>query len=140
MVEKYYLDTCVWRDFYENRVSRDGRLLGICAKKLIKKIIHDNDIILYSDLIEKELLKEYTEQELCDKLDALILLDILHKVHLNELTRIKSRTIKNKYKIPLADAAHAILAKENKALLVTQDKHLLKLKNILKVSKPDDLI
>ena len=38
MVEKYYLDTCIWRDYFENR-SDKFRPLGDWAFSLIKLII-----------------------------------------------------------------------------------------------------
>ena len=50
---KYYFDTSIWRDYYENR--SDGlRPLGDFAFELLKKIKALRDTVLYSELTIKE--------------------------------------------------------------------------------------
>ena len=49
-VMKYYLDTCIWRDYFENREDK-YRPLGEWEFRLIKKIIAEELEILFSDLI-----------------------------------------------------------------------------------------
>lgn len=47
---RYYLDTSIWRDFYENRTDR-FRPLGEWAFELFRKIIREKSIVLYSELV-----------------------------------------------------------------------------------------
>ena len=48
--ERYYLNTCIWLDFFEERDEKGER-----ARKLIKNIVRKEGIILYSNLHMKEL-------------------------------------------------------------------------------------
>ena len=42
--------------------------------------------------------------------------------------------------IPFADALHAILARDNSAILVTRDKHLIEMQEIVIIRAPEDLL
>jgi hypothetical protein len=50
---KYYIDTCIWRDYFENRNDK-YRPLGEWAFRFIKKIINEDSLILFSDLVLEE--------------------------------------------------------------------------------------
>ena len=54
MPERFYLDSSIWRDYYENRKDK-FRPLGEWALRLIKNIIENKNYILYSDFVIKEL-------------------------------------------------------------------------------------
>ena len=41
--KKYLLDTCIWRDFYEDRFSKINRPLGKYAHDLFMKIIKNKN-------------------------------------------------------------------------------------------------
>ena len=43
-----------------------------------------------------------------------------------------------KRKAPKGDVLHALIARDNEAILITQDKHFRKLKDIVLVKKPED--
>ena len=63
MTKKYYLDTSIWRDYFENR--NDGlRPLGEWAFELIKMIIRNKDLFLYSDVVIQELRKRYSDEDI----------------------------------------------------------------------------
>jgi len=136
-MKKYYLDTCIWRDYFENREDR-FRPLGEWAFRLIKKIVGEGNLILYSELIINELRGFYSEKEIKD---------IMGIVPSNFLIEVKTRNyvkkafeLSKKVKIPKSDAFHAILAKDNKAVLVTRDKHFHELYKEVTIMKPEDLI
>lgn len=57
---RYYLDTCIWIDYFENRRDR-FRPLGEWAIALIKYIITSGGVIICSDLIEQELERYYSK-------------------------------------------------------------------------------
>ena len=54
MEKRFYFDTSIWLDFFENR-DEPNRPKGTWAQKLMKKIISKNDKIVYSDLTIIEL-------------------------------------------------------------------------------------
>jgi len=62
MQKGYYLDTCIWRDYFENRADR-LRPIGDWAFSLIRQIIENEDIVVYSDVVEGELLMDYNSEE-----------------------------------------------------------------------------
>jgi len=42
--------------------------------------------------------------------------------------------------VPFFDALHAVLARDNKAIMVTRDKHFDELLDITKYKKPEEII
>ena len=60
---KYYIDACIWRDYFENR-SDNFRPLGEWAFKLIKKSIEEGSSVVYSDSIIEELEEFYSKDEI----------------------------------------------------------------------------
>lgn len=138
MVTKYYLDTCIWIDYFENRVD-NFRPLGDWALDLLKKIIKDNDLIIYSDLAEEELLSFYNKNKIED-LMFFVPKKLLIKINSDKLQLKEAITTGRKLKIPVKDVLHAILARDNNAIFVSRDKHFYELANQLTIKKPEELI
>lgn len=137
---KYYFDSCVWRDYYENRTGPGGRPLGDYATKLIMKIIDNHDIILFSDAIIKELIKSFDREEIRKMMEILFSLNLLRKVPIYGSELPESIKIAAERNIPPADVLHAILARNNNAIMISQDKHYYKLRDVVDVKKPEELI
>ena len=135
---KYYVDTSIWRDLHENR--RDNlRPLGEWAFELFRMIRINKEMILYSDLVIKELLVTYTLTEINQLLTA-IKENRLQKVNITDSQEKEARILCNSLKIPINDCLHAILARDNKAVLVTRDHHFEQLTFIADIKKPEELI
>jgi predicted nucleic acid-binding protein len=135
---KYYIDTCIWRDYFENREDK-LRPLGEWAFRLIQKIVEEEDVIIISSLVKEELLKGYSEKKLMGLLSLVpekITLTIAPNKHHDRL----AESLMRESGLPFTDALHAILAKENDAILVTRDKHFSLLAQEFKISKPEELI
>lgn len=138
MNKRYYLDSCIWRDYFENR-SDKFRPLGDWALALIKKIIGEEDLILYSRLTIKELSKDYDEEKI-GLLFSIVPIHLFVEIKISEEDIKEANYISKKLKIPHPDALHSILAKRNKAIFVTRDKHFYELENQLIIKKPEELI
>ncbi len=133
---RYYLDTSIWRDLHENRTDR-FRPLGEWAFELIRKIREERQTILYSDRVVYELSKAY---ENVDKiLNLAIKENILQKVDISENQIKEAIILKKKLEIPYDDCLHAILARDNDAILVTRDRDFEKIRFVT-VRKPEELI
>lgn len=134
MKQKYYFDTSIWIDLYLERGEN-----GEIAKKLVRKIILDEDIIAYSDftLIELKQLG-FSKHEIDDILA--IARDNLERVHIYKEQTKEARKLARERNIPLKDALYAVLARDNQLQLISNDEHFNKLKDITKTKRPEGVI
>ncbi len=140
MVEKYWFDTCIWRDFYEDRFSKVGNPLGKYATNAFMKVMKNNDKILFSESLVKELKRDYGEKDINDMLNVLFLSGILVSVQITKEEYLEATSLSQKRKLPFVDCLNAVQARNNKAIVVSQDPHLTKdLIDIVKVIKPQDI-
>ena len=136
---KYYFDTSIWRDYFENRSDR-LRPLGEWAFELIRQIGEDKGIILYSQLVIDELRKGWSQEKI-DKCFGMFRSEgLLVKVEPTDLQKKESLFIAQKKKVPRADALHAIIARDEKAVMVARDHHFIDLDYVTEHKKPEELI
>ncbi len=138
MTEKYYLDSCIWIDYFENRSDR-FRPLGDWAFSLIKKIIRESNLIIYSDLVEEELLKYFDDIRI-KEIISIIPQQLLIKIETKTEQLEEAIKISKRLKIPVKDILHAILARDNDATLISRDKHFYELAKQVTIKKPEDLL
>ena len=139
MPKKYYLDTSIWRDYFENR-SNGLRPLGDWAFELIKMIIRNKDIFLYSDVVIQELRKKYSDEDI-NKIFAVARADnLLERTEATEIQVKEARALSKQRKVPFHDALHAVLTRDNNAVLIARDKHFLELDDIVMCKKPEEII
>ena len=133
---KFYLDTSIWRDLQENRSDR-FRPLGEWAFELLRKIREERHTVIYSDMVIDELRKKYSLPEIQEMLSRAYQLEkvVTSKEHAEEAARLCKSL-----QIPFGDCLHAILARDNNAIIVTRDKHFEQLKLITDARKPEELI
>ena len=138
MAEKYYFDTSIWLDFFENR-NEPNLPKGDWAHKLLNKVTENNDKIIYSDIVLLELgisgYQIYEIETLFEKIKPIIIFIESTEKHLQ-----KAKDLSLKRDIPKGDALHALIARDNRAILVSLDNHFKKLLDITKFKKPQDII
>ena len=138
MTEKYYLDTSIWLDFFENR-NEPNLPKGDWAHKLLNKITKNNEKVIYSDVIILEFgvagYQPHEIEKLFEKIKPILIF-----VESTEKQARKAKDLSLKRDVPKGDALHAILARDNKATLVTLDNHFKKLLDITKPKRPQDII
>ena len=141
MKKIYLLDTCIWRDFYENRFSKIGRPLGKYATRLFMKILKDKNKILFSEALILELKKDYEEKDVNDMLNLLFLNKTLERIEITKEEHLEAKKLSQERNIPYIDCLNAIHARNYKAIMVSQDDHYFKnLIDITKTIKPEDII
>lgn len=131
---KYYLDTSIWIDYYEKRGKNGKRAL-----KLILKIIKENSIILYSDLHIKELRGLNYDIEQINQIFKIVKPDNLKRVHMSKEQNSEAVELSSRRNIPKGDALHAVLARDNNAIMITRDKDFNQLRHVAEIRKPEEL-
>ncbi|PIU30138.1 hypothetical protein COT07_02335 [Candidatus Woesearchaeota archaeon CG07_land_8_20_14_0_80_44_23] len=139
MPEKYYVDTLIWRDYYENRRDR-FRPLGEWAFEFFKKAICEESLIFCSDFIERELLKDYDEEKVKDMLSIIERIHLLRRVEVRAEQFNEAAGLCKERRIPFGDALHAIVARDVGATVITRDHHFEELQDIALSKKPEDLL
>ena len=139
MEQRYYLDTSIWRDYYENR-SDSSKQLGRLALQFLLKIIKEDNLILYSDLVVQELMIKYSKEEISNILSIIYNLNLLVKISISKEQAKEAADLCRKRNVPFADVLHAILARDNRAVMVTRDRHFQRLIDIADIKKPEDLL
>lgn len=137
MANQYYLDSAIWRDLHEGREDK-FRPLGEWAFELLRKARASNEKIIYSDLTIDELLIAYDRKTIYNLFKSAG--EFLEKVTIQENQVEEAVKLSKKHKIPLGDALHGILARDNNAVMITRDHHFESLAGIVQVKKPEDLL
>ena len=134
---KFYLDTCIWRDFFEDRF--DGlRPLGEFAFRFLKNCERNNCIVLYSGLVVQELKSDYSQERIAEVFSPFR--HLLAKVQISNEQISKARKILSSIEgLHLKDALHAVLARDNGAVMVTRDRHFEALTGLVEVAAPEDI-
>ena len=140
MTEKYLIDTCIWRDFYENRTSKKGRPLGKYATNLFMKILKKKQKILFSESLIWELKRDYFEKDINDMLQLLIINKVLIKIEITKEEHLEAKEISQERNIPYVDSLNAIQARNHKAVMVSQDAHFFEnTSDIIKAVRPEEI-
>ena len=133
-MDKYYLDTSIWLDYYEKRGFN-----GEIALTLMAKLAKEGKVIIYSDVNIIELKNlDYTQEEIGRIFSTYKNRLTLVRINRNQLE--EARRLTKYIKVPKRDALHALVARDNEAILVSRDKHFFLLKYITEIKKPEDLL
>jgi len=114
--------------------------LGDFAFNLIKNIKQNRDIIIYSEFILRELLTGFGE-DIVEEIFSIVSKEgLLEKVDVNEEQIKEAGKLSIRTGVHINDCIHAIIAKDNNAVLVTRDKHFEAFRDIVQIRKPEDLL
>jgi len=137
MAQRFYLDIAIWRDYFEDR--RDGlRPLGEFAFQFLKNCEKKGCRVLYSGLVVQELKSDYSRERVAEVFSSfkhfLVKVPISNE-QISEARRISLSIKETHHK----DVIHAILARDNCAVMITRDRHFDDLTNFVEVAKPEDI-
>ena len=134
---RYYLDTSIWIDFYDDRKD-SSKDLGKYAFDLLIKIYSSNGRIIVSSVLLHELSSHYTLDQI--RGFTVLFRNIIERAEYTEKQEEEAKRIAKERSVPKGDAFHAILARDNNAVLVSRDRHFQLLKDICKFVMPEDVI
>lgn len=134
---KYYLDTSVWMDYYEDRKD-PSKNIGEFAFRLLCYLLASKSKIVVSTFLLWELENTYS----LDKIRGLAtpFEKLMEKVDVSDKQRSEAKKIAEERGVPKGDALHAIIARDHGAILVSRDNHFQLLKDVCAVIKPEEII
>lgn len=136
--KKFYIDTAIWIDLCLDRKGFNNEPLGTYALKLFSQILANKNILLISSFLIKELNVNFNLEEINGMLRPFE--KIIEKfIHTKSQSK-EARQIAKEKNIPFGDVLHAIIARDNGAILITRDKHFRQLTDISNHYKPEELI
>ena len=130
----YYLDTSIWLDFHETRGVN-----GECALKLILKLITLNEIVLYSDLHIREFKNVGYSIDEINSIFRIMKPGNFRRVHIYDSQIVEAKKLATLRAVPKKDALHAVLARDNSAILISRDKHFERLIDVVEAKRPEDI-
>ena len=133
--KRFYVDACVWRDYFENR--GDGiRPLGEFAFGFLSKCSDKKCLIVYSELTLLEL-KDFDgkmREVISEFGNKMLEVPVLGK-EVEEAVKISKER-----KLPTNDAIHSLIARDNGAIIITRDFHFQELLDIAEAKAPEEAI
>jgi len=139
MGETYYIDTSVWRDYYENRVA-GAKPLGEFAFQFFRYCKQNKCIILFSDLVIHELGTAYNNNEIKEMMRIVSDYGLLKKVQEPSKEQYQeARLLGKNFNVPFGDALNAVLARDNDAVLIYRDSHFHELQRIVTIRYTEEV-
>lgn len=134
---RFYIDTNIWVDWFEDRKGFHGEPLGEYAEKLLTKIRVEKNYIVVSSIIMDELQKKYSMAQINGMMkqfeECILFVEITQECTEHALH------ISHHRNIPFGDAIHAILCQKHRFILVTRDKHFYKTLDITPFYRPEEI-
>lgn len=103
-------------------------------------ISESGSFVVYSDFVVEELKIGFSAEEINNIFSILHKKNLLLKTNVSESQTKEAKILCKQRKISFGDALHAVLARDNGAIMITRDKHFLELADIAEIRKPEDLI
>ncbi len=138
MSEKFYMDTSIWIDIYEDRRGYNQEPLGDFAIQLFSMIKAKENKLVISDMLIRELEGYYSLEEINGMVKPFEA--IIEKVISTKEQRKQARYIAEQRNLPPGDVLHALIARDHNLILVARDNDFRKLEDISAHYKPEDLI
>ncbi len=130
----YNLDTSILLDIYEKRGKN-----GEEALKLMLNFIKENATIILSDIHIKELKSLKYSLEEINSIFSIFKIIVIKRVHITKSQLNESKQLVSQKNIPLGDILHAIISRDNDAIMISRDKHF-KFLRFIDTKKPEDLL
>ena len=135
---KYYVDTAIWLDLYDNRVGFHGEPLGDLAYAFFQKVISRKEDVVISDVVLSELSTFYSAGEINSMIKPFE--QILSCISASDSDFREAKAIAKARKVPMGDCLHVLLARNHQLTLITRNNHFKDLVDIHPFLKPEQVI
>ena len=95
--------------------------------------------VLYSDLVVDELSIAFGKDIIKEIFKIVEQEGLLQKVEIKKVQFQEAARLKRERGLPFTDLLHAIIARDNGAIMVTRDTHFEAFQDIVTILKPEDL-
>ena len=103
-------------------------------------LIKNKNKIYFSDIIIRELRKDYSEQDINEMLTIFFMNGVLIRINISGEEHFESKKLSKERNLPYADCLIAIQARNYDAILVSQDTHIINdLKDIVGCVRPEKI-
>lgn len=137
MHKKFYVDTSIWRDYFEDRKD-NMKPLGEFAFQFLKKCLEERHEIIVSNQVIKELLSYYSiekiEHTFLSFKEQIIFIENTE----SQIDEARKFLIKSNKSFPIGDILHSIIARDNNAILISRDYHFKEI-NIVECMAPEEI-
>ncbi|MFH1588310.1 MAG: hypothetical protein ABIA76_03175 [Candidatus Diapherotrites archaeon] len=121
-MKKFYLDTSIWRDYFEDRKD-NLRPLGEFAFQFLKKCEKKKYFVIVSSAVKKELLDYYSLEKMNQVFSSFKSTIIEVDYSKKQAEEAFNFWVNSNKKFPFYDVLHSIISRDNKAILIARDKH-----------------
>jgi hypothetical protein len=132
---KFYLDTSIWIDFYEDRKGYNDEPIGEYAWKLLSMIMSESHQIVLSNINLFELQKYFSAEDINGMFRQFE--NIIIKVFHTKEQFILAGKISAERNVPRGDVLHALISKDNSAIFIARDHHFRLLIDITEYYTPE---
>ena len=132
---RFYVDTCIWRDYLENRTNLYGSLAEHAFRFFRQCIIHQA-IIVTSEIVEEEL-PDLSPTKFYSVTKAIGL--NVQKATVTSQQIVEAEHVAYQKQLNYTDVLHAILARDNNAILITRDNDFEELGDLVTSQKPEQV-
>ena len=138
MPKRYYIDTSIWMDLYEDRRGYHDEPLGNFAFRFFSLIKTKGHKLAISDILLKELSMNYSLEQVNGMMK--LFENIIEKIISTREQCLEARKLSENRRLPYGDALHAILARDHDLILITRDNDFRRLADIAPHWRPEDII
>lgn len=139
IMARYYLDTSIWRDYWEDRRDK-MRPLGEFAFNFLTKCVQEGHLIIISAAVYDELLRRFGKDAVSNMLSMIAEAGILQEVPITYNETREARKLTRSLHVGFYDALHAVVARDNDAIIITRDAHFNDLNFICAAREPEELL
>ncbi len=137
MTKRFYLDTAIWRDYFEDRKD-NIRPLGEFAFQFLRNCDKNDCTVLYSETVVHELKRDYSDEKIKQIFSSFE--HFLKFVPISNEQYLEAKKLaKVKIESHESDILHSILARDNNAVLVTRDFHFNTLQDVVEIKLPEEV-
>ncbi|MBW2971681.1 type II toxin-antitoxin system VapC family toxin [Candidatus Woesearchaeota archaeon] len=138
MKQRFYIDSSIWMDIYEDRRGYSGEPLALYGLRLLELILAKRETLIITDTLIDELSFYYSPEQLNGMLSPFH--GLTEKIMASAKQKEEAERLASERSVPRGDTLHAVISRDHNLILVTRDRHFRKLEDVSSHHTPEELI